>query len=170
MKTKILFGVVIILIIIAGIRVYYINKTYTQTYLMKREDSLNAEKILNTKFEDATRRGIGTELVFAIEDEVSWENLPLTKHFKDKYKKGIDIMPERDEYSTIDTGVLPDYKGGEYIVLYGEHKPNFLDFGNDNSLSTVYYYYCFLNDDKKIDDIKLVKKEVVDTVTGEVIK
>lgn len=35
-------------------------------------------------------------------------------------------MPERDKYSKIDTGIMSDFKGGEYIILYGEHKPNFL--------------------------------------------
>lgn len=169
MKNRIIFiAGLCIIILLCIIRFYVINRTYSQVYFDKMNNSSNEDN--NVKMIDVTSKGVGMVLVYAIEEDLGWDNLPLTGEFISKYKNGKGIMPERDIYSMFNIGRDVDGEGNTYIVIFAEHKSDFFDFTKNNSKTTVYYYNYTLSNDNKLDDIELKLKKTIDSTTGEEIK
>lgn len=97
-----------------------------------------------------------------------WKQLPLTNHFKEKFKNRRNILSEIDNIETIYTA--NDKVANENVILVSaDEKQNV--FQKHFCLPiTVECYFRYKMDGDKLDDLELVKKRYIDSTTCDLIK
>lgn len=97
-----------------------------------------------------------------------WEQLPLTKHFKNKFKNRKHILNEIDSIEWL--GVGNEKNNDEEIIIVRADKHQNIIEEKFCSPITVECYFKYKMDGDKLDDLELVQKRYVDSTTGELIK
>lgn len=129
-------------------------------------NSFKELSIQNEKDIDA----IGEILLLAIENDVKWDDLNLSDNFKSKFKNGRGILPDKNEYEMFDVGHDSDFaeynrytvwiRGDKYENIF-----NTLRYGEPVSTEFIFEYK--IDENNLLDDVKLIRRKDVYSLTGE---
>lgn len=113
---------------------------------------------------------IGEILLLAIENDVKWDDLNLSDNFKNKFKNGRGILPDKNEYEMFDVGYDSDFaeynrytvwiRGDKYENIF-----NTLRYGEPVSTEFIFEYK--IDENNLLDDVKLIRRKDVYSLTGE---
>ncbi len=170
-KHKIIkFAVLLFLILVLCI----IGKTNYVRY-MKSAKSRHNKNITNSFKEiliqdDKDVDAIGEILLLAIENDVKWDDLNLSDSFKIKFKNGQGILLGKSEYEMFDIGY--DSTIGEYkrntVWIYGDKYENiFNTLRYGEPVSTIFIFEYKIDENNLLDDVKLIRRKDVYSLTGE---
>ena len=161
-KRKIIIIILLILIFLVVIILLFLKILKKSTKSMY--ENLTGQEIVYTG--DINTRGVGMELILAIEGEVDWKNLNLTDNFKNKFKKSNDIMRECKIYKSFLSGISHDYENKQVIIIYATKFDNLIDIYGDKDKATEYFYeYEIINN--LLNDVRLIDKYDVYAINGE---
>lgn len=98
----------------------------------------------------------------------TWEQLPITEHFKNKFKNRRNILSEIDNIESLyaDNEKIDNE---DVIFVRANEKQNIFEEYFCLPV-TIECYFKYKMDGDKLDDIELIKKRYVDTPTGDLIK
>ena len=141
-------------------------KSAKSRYKENITNSFKELSIQNEKDIDA----IGEILLLAIENDVKWDDLNLSDSFKSKFKNGQGILPGKSEYEMFDIGY--DSTIGEYkrntIWIYGDkHENIFNTLRYGEPVSTEFIFEYKIDENNLLDDVKLIRRKDVYSLTGE---
>ena len=112
------------------------------------------------------------ELVYALQWYCNWDNVFMTDHFKEKYKNRRQIIPNINKYSRISGGWDHELESNNIAYIHALNKRNIIQIitGDRKTITDEYYFECFVDENGYLDDIKLLKHQVVDSATRESIE
>ena len=112
---------------------------------------------------------IGEILLLAIENDVKWDDLNLSDNFKSKFKNGREILPDKSEYEMFDIGYdssMAEYKRNN-IWIYGDKYDNiFNTLRYGEPVSTIFIFEYKVDENNLLDDVKLIRRKDVYSLTG----
>ena len=109
---------------------------------------------------------IANDIHAALEKYTNWDNLFLSENFKKKYKNRRNILDDVDNISAIHSGLDHEF-GGDSIVILAEKKHGIFDTDESDNITTEYHFRYVLNKSGEIDDLVLLKKQDIYTMSGE---
>ena len=161
----IIFIVIIVLVILSTLffkvrkDIIFENSYVGQQIQKIKEDEVGIKSI--------SKLGIADSIAFLFYDDAIWEKLPLSSNFKNKYEKRLDLINNINEYDNF--FARRDSENNNRIILLGIKKANILDAFNEYETSTEFYFEYILDENNEIDDLKLIKKNEINSTTGEII-
>lgn len=134
------------------------------------------EKIMGKQVEDITieneqdKIGVGWILCLALEGGCPYDRLKLSSNFKNKYKTPQSIIGDIDSYCMLESGHDSDFaeynrytvwiRGDKYENIF-----NTLRYGEP--VSTVFIFEYKIDENNLLDDVKLIRRKDVYSLTGE---
>ncbi len=109
---------------------------------------------------------VADELCIALSKYTNWDNLFLSNNFKTKFKNRKSIIDDARNISTICS--WPEYDLGDDVVLVrAEKNSGLFDTDESDDITTEYYFKYILDDAGEIDDLILLEKRDVYTMSGD---
>ena len=160
----VLLSIIFVIIFFFTRNYYYKNRVVNQRiYILYGYDKNNVP--LKKEMGDYYQARILHELLSGY---YTWDQLPVTEKFKGKFKNRKNILNEIDQIEYISVRV-DDTSEDNILVLSADKKQNFIE-EKLFPCETVEEFFKFKMDGDKLDDLELIKKQIVHTPTREVLK
>ena len=98
----------------------------------------------------------------------NWNNLPLSKNFREKYKTKFDITEFAGNFVGYDDGLTRE--NGEKLIIIGYLKEALFDFSDTKSVQYDLYFKYKVDEEGLLDDVEFVRVEKRDPMTGRIIE
>lgn len=121
-----LFFILLALIILGILMLKQKNKNYNviDNELIKESYSFTEDEI--NKYNDFFDKGIWKQIILFVKKNGNWDDIPLTKHFREKYneKDGIlgEIQFDKVEYFPYEEGTYPFTRTSYFVITQGKKK------------------------------------------------
>ena len=125
-KYILLFFILLLLIILGILMLKQKNKSNNDIdNELKKESYRFTEDEIN-KYNDFFDKGIWQQIILFVEKNGNWDDIPLTKHFREKYneKDGIlgNIQFDKVEYCPYEEGTYPFTRTSYFVITQGKKK------------------------------------------------
>lgn len=138
---------------------------YSVPYKKERIKNL----VLSTGTDKMSESGIANELLIALSKHTNWDNLFLSDNFKKKYRSRKNILDDTGSISNISSG-LAWRDGDPVVIIYAQKRTHLFDTDESDNITTEYFFKYVLNDDGEIDDLILLEKRDIYTMSGETVE
>ena len=159
----------IVIIVLVVIALYIVAKNVFVYIIREYGGYTLEERTYNGMITGYTEIDPFNEFDAALSKYEKWDNLFVTNNFKQKFKNYRGIINDIDNYQHLLGGY--DYEEFDKKVIYisAEKKKTFLDFFNSNydDISTEFYFDYKVDDKGWLDDVTLLKRVDVLSITGE---
>ena len=158
------FLILLIIVVLSSFIFFKVNKYF-------HSEKYEIEKGYNMKLtkENSKKLNVFKNILLAIENYVSFDDLAVSDNFKKKYKNGNDIIPNKNQYSDFSTGYMTE-NGKHIISIFADKKETLIDIIKDNEpITTMFYFEYKIDDEGLLDDLILVDSYDVYSITGEKI-
>ena len=98
----------------------------------------------------------------------NWNNLPLSKNFREKYKTKFDITEFAGRFVGYDAGSTRE--NGEKLLIIAYQKEALFDFTDTKSVQYFLYFKYKVDEEGLLDDVEFVRFEKLDPMTGRIIE
>ena len=140
------------------------NENYKNTYIWDLAQKINSDDIKVKKVDDL---GIYTMLDLVLCEKDLWDKLALSDNFKQKYNSPKSIIKDIDKYKNISIGIAPMHSENNVIIVSGTARKSIVTLLSNKNVDTEYVFEYILNDNNQLDDLKLLKKVDIDSMTAE---
>ena len=122
--------------------------------------------ILSTGTDKLSESGIANEISIALSRHTNWDNLFLSDNFKTKYKNRKNILDDTGHISNISSG-LTWRDGNPVVLIFARKKTSLFDNDESDDITTEYSFKYTLNENGEIDDLILLEKNDIYTMSGD---
>ena len=159
---------VILVIAIIKIKKLEIDYTYSTKGFVENFLEMDINNIKIENIEDIDNAGMTLSLV--LEGSTEWNKLQVSENFKKKYKKGQDIIKNKNEYTGFSYGICREmYPHKKNVIwLCGNKYDNIistLKYGEPVSTEFIFEYE--IDENNLLDDVKLIRKKDVYSISAE---
>ena len=137
---------------------------YKHTYIWETINKLENNEL---EINDIRDVGIVEVLDILFYDESVWNKLPLTSNFIKKFKNPKGIIRKYNKYESIGVGLSREYQKNNVIFVDCVERDNFISLIRGKDITTYYTFEYIVDDNNKLDDLKLLKEVDIDSMTAE---
>lgn len=164
-KTRVIIIVSVILILSVSILVYFYQHSYSG---LTKEERIN-NMLVYSGTQILSKTDYADEIEAALSGKIDWDSLFLSDSFKEKFKDRKHILG--DERSIVDvwTGIDYTYDDNE-VLVYVEQNDGVFDKDDTDDITSKYRLKYILDDDGEIDDLVILDRQEISTMTGEPVE